>query len=183
MRSSLILVLMLFTKAAVSEQPQPFQGKRALIPGKIEAEHYDLGKAEIAYHDVDPQNRGAEYRELTQVDIEKRDDASNGHGVGWTKKGEWLVYSVSIAKAGDYSLEIPVASNKLGGKFHLEVAGKDITGPVQIPDTGGWDQLKTIKVNRLSLPVGDLQLKIMMDEEGPSKSIGDFDCFIFEALN
>ena len=72
------------------------------------------------------------------IDIEKRDDASNGHGIGWTRTGEWVTYSIDIQEAGTYEVEFPVASNKQGGLFHLEIDGKDITGPIELPDSGGW---------------------------------------------
>lgn len=160
-------------------QTKPFDNRRGEIPGKIEAEHFDLGTAGVAYHDVDPENQGADYREPTQVDIEKRDDASNGHGVGWTRKGEWLMYSVDVRQDGVYSLKIPVASNKRGGTFHLEIEGKDVSGPIAVPDTGGWDQLKVIEVQGIRLSKGQHRMKMSMDDEGPSGSIGDIDCLIF----
>ena len=160
----------------------PFGGTAHAIPGKIEAEHYDEGVAEVAYHDIDVQNRGADYRLNTQVDIEKRDDASNGHGLGWTKKGEWVSYTVNVADDGVYSVTMAVASNKQGGRFHMEIDGKDVSGPLNIPDTGGWQQLKTITHKGIKLPKGQHMLIMMMDEEGPSKSIGDIDYFRFELL-
>lgn len=174
-----LLMVGVTLQAADSAETKPFQGTRGQIPGKIEAEHYDHGPADVAYHDVDEQNRGAEYRESTQVDIEKRDDASNGHGVGWTRNGEWLVYSVTVKRTGTYSLQIPVASNKRGGTFHLEIDGKDITGPLQVPDTGGWDRLERIKKDGIQLRAGDYQMKLLMDSVGPSKSTADIDCLIF----
>ena len=159
---------------------KPFKGVRQNIPGKIEAEHFDTGPAGVAYHDADEENQGADYREKTQVDIEKRDDASGGHGIGWTKAGEWLMYSVTVKESGSYSLSIPVACNKQGGKFHLEVKGKNISGAIEIPDTGGWDQLQTIKQSGVHLEQGDQRIKLVMDTAGVSKSTGDIDCLIFE---
>jgi len=164
-------------------QTKPYDNQRGSIPGKIEAEHYDIGGAGEAYHDVDRENHGADYREPTQVDIEKRDDASNGHGIGWTREGEWLMYSIDVKQAGVYSLKIPVASNKEGGIFHLEIGGKDVSGPIKIPDTGGWDKLQTIQVKRIMLPAGQHQMKMCMDKEGESGSIGDIDCLIFTFLD
>jgi Carbohydrate binding module (family 6) len=177
--SFLFLLVPHSTSFAIDGGPKPFGGQRSIIPGKIEAEHFDLGPAHVAYFDVEEKNQGANYREPTQVDIEKRDDASNGHGIGWTKKGEWLCYSVTIKQSGKYSLAVPVASNKPGGKFHLELDGKDVTGPIVVPDTGGWDKLKVIEKKDIELPQGDHLLKILMDEEGQSTSIGDIDCLTF----
>ena len=91
----------------VQADSKPFKGKVYQIPGKIEAEHYDEGEPGEAYHDNDVKNSGANYRGPTQVDIEKRPDASNGHGIGWTRKGEWLNYTVEVKESGIYSIEIP----------------------------------------------------------------------------
>ncbi len=158
---------------------KPFKGKVYQIPGKIEAEHYDEGEPGKAYHDNDVKNSGANYRGPTQVDIEKRPDASNGHGIGWTRKGEWLNYTVEVKESGAYSIEIPVASNKKGGIFHLEIAGKDITGPIQIPDTGGWQILKLLHHKDVKLTRGRHVIRAVMDSQGPSGSIGDIDYFKF----
>ncbi|MEX2578947.1 MAG: hypothetical protein WD342_07805 [Verrucomicrobiales bacterium] len=90
-RLMLLLAVVLLSREGWADSPAktaPFGGKPHGIPGLIEAEHYDEGASGVAYEDVDPENRGADYREATGVDIEKRDDASNGHGIGWTKKGE-----------------------------------------------------------------------------------------------
>ena len=75
---------------------QPFGGAPAAIPGKVEAEHFDEGPEGVACHDVDPENQGAPYRS-TSADVEARPDASNGHGIGWTRGGEWLIYTVEVA--------------------------------------------------------------------------------------
>lgn len=161
------------------EKTQPFGPHAAVIPGKVEAEHYDRGRAGLAYKDSEPKNLGANYREETQVDIEKRPDASNGHGIGWTRKGEWILYTVEVKEAGTYDIKIPVASNKQGGKFHLEFNGKDATGPISVPDTGGWQKLKLITKKGVKLEKGTFKMKMVMDSEGPSGSIGDIDYLHF----
>ncbi|MBL7649357.1 MAG: carbohydrate-binding protein [Candidatus Hydrogenedentes bacterium] len=158
---------------------KPFGGTPQTIPGVVEAEHYDEGAAGVAYHDVDPQNQGVAYRGETEVDIEKRPDASNGHGIGWVREGEWVLYTVEVKEAGAYALEIPVASNKAGGTFHIEIDGADVTGPIAIPDTGGWDKLKTVTATTIALEPGVLPMKIVMDKDGESGGIGDIDLVRF----
>ena len=69
------------------------------------------------WKDNDPKNQGADYRKNTQVDIEKRGDASNGYGVGWINAGEWLNYTVEVKESGTYDIKIPVAAQKVGGLF------------------------------------------------------------------
>ena len=162
---------------------KPFKGKVHHIPGKIEAEDYDEGAPGKAYYDFDTNNLGANYRGVTQVDIEKRSDASNGYGIGWTRKGEWLNYSVDIKETGTYAIEIPVASNKIGGLFVIEIKGKALCKPIHIPDTGGWDKLKLIKRTGVNLVKGRHVIRVVMLSEGESGSIGDIDYFDFTKLS
>ena len=161
-------------------RPRPFGGKPHSIPGTIEAEHYDEGAAEVAYHDLDAKNHGAPLRGETQVDIEARPDASGGHGIGWTKAGEWLVYTVDVKEAGTYTIEIPVASEKEGGTFHVEFNGVDRTGPIQVPDTGSWQKLQLVTKRGVKLERGVQVMKIVMDRDGASNSIGDIDLLRFK---
>lgn len=176
-----LTLLFSFTAAIAADAPgsTAWKGKPQTIPGKIEAEHYDEGPAGVAYSDVEKKNLGEPYRKDTEVDIEKRSDASNGHGVGWTRKGEWLHYTVSVKSAGKYNVIMPVASNGKGGRFHFEIDGKDISGPISVPDTGGWDKLKVITHKGLPLTKGVQTIRVVMDEQGPSGSIGDIDYFEF----
>lgn len=156
----------------------PFPSKAHLIPGRIEAEHFDEGGEGVAFHDLDAVNEGVPYR-TGGADIEPRNDASNKHGIGWTRAGEWLVYSVNVTRAGRYAIQIPVASPKPGGRFHLEFDGIDRTGPIQVPATGGWDKLQTIRVEKVDLKAGLQRMKVVMDEAGTTGSIGDIDQFLF----
>lgn len=181
MKQVSLSILSVFVTMLVSadEKTVPFSGKPSVIPGLIEAEHWDKGPAGVAYEDADEQNRGEDYREPTQVDIEKRSDASNGHGVGWIRPGEWLVYSVEVAEDGTYTIEIPVASKGLGGTFHIEMDGKDVSGPITIPDTGSWQTLVVLKHEGVKLTKGVYQMKVDMTEGGPGGGIGDIDYFKF----
>ena len=158
---------------------EPFRGGPLRIPGVIEAEDFDAGDPGAAYHDLTEKNQGADYRGPTQVDIERRPDASNGHGIGWARAGEWLTYTVEAAEPGPYTLEIPVASAKVGGRFHIEFDGKDATGPIQVPDTGAWTKLQTIRIHGVRVPAGRTVMKLVMDADGASGYVGDIDCMTF----
>lgn len=174
--AALLLAVLLAGDAIATE---PFGGVPRRIPGVIEAEDFDEGDAGVAYRDLTEPNQGADYRGRTQVDIERRPDASNGHGIGWTLAGEWLVYTVEAADPGPYTLEIPVASAKAGGRFHIEFDGKDATGPILVPDTGAWTKLETVRLDGVRVPAGRTVMKVVMDADGESRSIGDIDCFRF----
>ena len=181
---ALLITLFSLLIAACGAEPQdseqstagePYGGEPHAIPGKIEAEHYDRGPAGEAYHDNDEVNRGADYRSGTQVDIEQRSDASNGHGIGWATAGEWLTYTVDIRESGTYTVEFPVASDGEGGTFHLDVGGTDVTGPIRIPDTGGWGHLEMIEKENVELEAGVHVMRLSMDTNGESGGVGDID--------
>src|SRR6185503_6777444 len=154
------------SKTAGAPGPRPFGGKPHPIPGTIEAEHFDEGAEGVSHHDLDPENQGEPAYRKTSVDIEPRADARNGHGVGWTRGGEWLVYTVDVGADGVYSVDIPVASQGKGGKFHLEFDGLDATGPIPVPDTGGWQKLQVISVKGLSLHRGVQTMRLVLDRDG-----------------
>lgn len=166
--------------SAETGQSKPWKGKAHEIPGVIEAEHYDEGPPGVAYSDTTVKNLGAPYRVETGVDIEERSDASNGYGIGWTKAGEWLLYTVHVKEAGTYTIDFPVASNKKGGVFHLEFNGENVTGSITVPDTGGWTKLQTISKQDVKLKEGPQVLKLCLISNGESGSIGDIDLMRFK---
>lgn len=150
------------------------------IPGIIEAEHFDRGLPGEAYHDLEVENRGGSFRTDTEVDVEVWPTASNGHRIGWTRPGEWLTYTVHVRERGSYSVEFLVASAGPGGTFHLKAGGVDLTGPIQIPDTGGWDRAAFVRHRGIHLEAGVQRLKLVMDSRGVSPGIADFDFLRFE---
>ncbi len=125
----------------------PFYGSPSAIPGRIEAEDFDIGGESIAYHDIDAGNNGNQYRTLEDVDIENCSDAGGGYNTGWIRAGEWLEYTVDVPAAGSYTIEARVASNSTGGAFHIEFNGVDKTGNINVPVTGGWQNWTTVSAS------------------------------------
>ena len=69
-------------------------------------------------------------------------DAGGGYSIGWVKAGEWLEYTVNVANAGNYQLDLRAAADwAYGGTFHVEFNGVDKTGPLAFPATGGWHRV------------------------------------------
>jgi len=151
----------------------PYTGTPASLPGTIQAENFDNGGAGVAYVDATAGNTGGQYR-ATDVDIEATSDAGGGYNVGWTAAGEWLNYTVNVSAPGTYTLQARVASWGRGGTFHVEVNGIDRTGPIAVPDTGGWQAWQTLTVNGFTLPSAGVQLvRVVLDATGPSGNVGN----------
>lgn len=153
----------------------PFTGAPAAVPGRIEAEDFDNGGANVAYLDNSTGNEGGAYRQ-TDVDIEPSTDSGGGYNVGWMRAGEWLNYSVNVATPGTYTLRVRVASEGAGGQFHIQSNGVDQTGPVIIPDTGGWQAWTTITAT-ITLPAGPQVLRLVVDGVSASGVFGNINWF------
>jgi len=81
---------------------------------------------------------------------------------------------VNVQTAGYYALDFRVASNGIGGTFHFEVEGNDVTEALTVPNTGGWQKWTTIRKNGAYLYAGTNVLRLAMDSNGPTGWVGNF---------
>jgi endo-1,4-beta-D-glucanase Y len=142
----------------------PYGSAPAAIPGKIEAERYDLGGT-LAYNDATIGNDGGAFRS-DDVDIEATTDAGGGYNIGYTAAGEWLEYTVNVTTAGKYDFAVRVAAEAAGKSMHIAMDGVNITGAIAIPNTGGWQVWQTVTVPNISLTAGTKIMKVAMDTDG-----------------
>jgi carbohydrate binding protein with CBM6 domain len=154
----------------------PYSGTPVALPGTVQFENYDTGGNDVAYHDTTSGNTGAVYRS-NNVDIQATTDAGGGYNIGWVKATEWLTYTVSVATAGTYAVDVRVASNGAGGTLHFEVDGVNVTGPIAVPNTGGWQAWKTITKTGVTLPAGQHVVRVVMDANGATGSIANLNWF------
>ncbi len=138
---------------------QPYAGTPLVIPGKIEAENYDLGGQSIAFNDVTTLNQGGTYRN-DAVDIES--SSAGGHNVGWVQAGEWLEYTIDVATSKTYTLECSVAAITPGKNFHVEVNEQNVSGIINVPNTNGWQNWQTV-TSTITLSQGIQVLRVAMD--------------------
>lgn len=134
-------------------------------PVIVQAEHFDSGGAGVGFNDLTSSNEGGALRS-GGVDIEATSDKGGGHNVGWISAGEWLDYTVNIPFSGTYELQFRVASQGQGGTFHVEVDGRDVTGPLRIPATGGWQTWTTLRKGSVTLQAGSQVWRVVMDSPG-----------------
>lgn len=133
------------------------------IEGTIAGINFDVGGEGVAYHDVDATNKGGASRIDEGVDTE----SSDGGNIGYIVNGEWLEYTINVGSAGSYKMDIRIASEPGGGRFHLEINDVDITGAVDVPSTGSWTNYQTLSVDNIDFASGEQILRMVID-------IGDF---------
>jgi O-glycosyl hydrolase len=144
---------------------KPYGDKAAEIPGKIEAENYDVmgsGKGNITYKDLDSENKGGKYRE-DGVDIEEGGD---NFALGYTQAGEWVEYTVNVKADGDYFVTAHVASGNETSGFELLLDEKELVKAVTVPKTGeDWKTYQDLSLGKVKLTKGEhiLRLSITSD--------------------
>jgi len=137
----------------------PYSGSPAPVPGTIEAENFDNGGEGVAYHDTTPGNSGGAYRQ-SDVDIEAA--SSGGYDVGWIAPGEFMNYTVNVASAGTYTVQLRVAS-PYGGAMHVGFnKASNVWQSVGVPNTGGWQNWTTVSFTA-TLGAGVQQMTLMSD--------------------
>jgi len=150
-------------------------------PGQaIFATDYDLGRNNHAYFDNDTAdyhlstggdwidwNQGWSYRN-DGVDIEACSDTdeSNGYNVGWTEDGEWLQYTVTTDSIAAYTLHLRYASGASGGTIRFLSNELPVTGSIELPATGGWQNWQTFQVEHVVFPEGTLQIRLIIESGG-----------------
>ncbi|MBR5973462.1 MAG: family 43 glycosylhydrolase [Paludibacteraceae bacterium] len=133
------------------------------IPGCIEVENFNEGGQNVGYYDEDDENQGGAYRPNEGVDLDTC--ANNGYVLGWTKKGEWLDYTIQVDTTDQYVFSAYVASGLDGSAFSLSIDGKDVTGTISVPNTGSWSVYKIITGTTKEITTGShtLRLEILSD--------------------
>jgi hypothetical protein len=157
----------------------PFSGTPiSLTSGAtLQAENFDNGGENVAYHDVETANLGgSSYRLGAGADVS---DITGGRAVTFTKAGEWLEYTVTVPAAATYTLAARVSSQGAGGTFHVEVDGSDKTGALRVTDTRNWATYVDVSKTGIALTAGQHVLRVKMDSVGSLGYTGNFDSFKF----
>jgi hypothetical protein len=137
------------------------------VPGRIQAEYYDMGGSGVAYKDTTPGNArgietfydGDEYR---HNDVDIRPTIDGGHEVSWIVSGEWLEYTINVGQAGTYNLTLRVSSSGSGGGVRVEFGGVDKTGNIEIPANSSYQTIQ----RSVNLSAGQQVMRLYMVGSG-----------------
>ncbi len=139
----------------------PYNGTAATIPGKIQAEAYDLGGSGVAYLDNDDENQGdGSFRTNEGVDVVKSDD---GLAVGYTNEGEWLEYTVDVKNSDTYKWTAKVASGSKVSAFSVSIDGNQVVSKVSLPEGTSWDTYYTLEGTTSRIEEGKHVMRINID--------------------
>ena len=158
-----------YMEGAVPPVPQTaYNDKPATIPGKIEAENYDVGGHNKAFYDNDRENQGGAYRE-DEVDIVAIDDskcgeaACTGFAIGYTQEDEWVEYTINVAADAKYNITANVATASDASALQLFLDDKEITESLPIEKIDSvWTTYKVVDLGSAELTKGEHVLKLLI---------------------
>jgi len=146
-----------------------------VIPSRIYAVDFDLGANGIAYSDKVFQtisqnpytawNDSWKYRN-DGVDINSCNDGSKGFCVGGISDGEWLHYTAEASNADYYNLTVRVASPYSTAKFHVEIDKNNVSGSINIPNTGSWTTWRNVVIPCVKIESGIRKMKLVVESAG-----------------
>lgn len=148
----------------------PYKGAAATIPGKIEAENYDVGGHNKSFYDNDRENQGGAYRQ-DEVDIvgfgcsdKDNTEDCNGYAIGYTNEGEWLEYTVNVTADAKYDITANVATAmKDVASFQLFIDDKAITESIPVDSIAEtWEVYKEMDLGSVELKKGTYVLKLLI---------------------
>ena len=149
-----------------------YGGAAPEVPGTVQAANYDTGGQGVGY-DVSSVNGTADGYRSDGVDLETTGDTTGttgtgaGYDLGWTGGGQWTRYTVNAAGAGTYTVSLRLASpSGVTDGLHLaNLAGTNLSGDINVPDTGGWQNWTTVTAT-VTLPAGTQTLVLDQDNGG-----------------
>ncbi len=138
----------------------PYGGTAVSLPGKIEAENFDVpgtGAANKTYNDSDSENQGKSTYRASDASSADLYDKATGVILGYNQKDEWFEYSVNVTEAGDYTMFASVATDNSTSGFSLSIDGGTIA---EVPTSGtSFDSFDFVKAN-VTLPQGEHILRM-----------------------
>lgn len=158
----------------VDPEPQtPYKGTAAVIPGKIEAENFDVpgkgrnedGTTNQSYSVANSGNGNSEYRKDESPNLYK---GATGVVIGYNNTDNWYEYTVDVKESGTYTMFAAVASGN-GGAFTLSMDGKAITESIAVPaaksgDTDSYSEYEKVSAN-VNLTAGKHIMRLTVDKE------------------
>ncbi len=140
----------------------------------IEAENYDFGGEGVAYHSSYATNPGGAYRPTEGVGIEGPSASTGGtYNVGYFGAGNWLNYTVNVAQAGTYVVDLRAATATQGATAHVTFGAGGAskatptasTGAMLLPGTGGWQNYQDLTAT-VTLAAGRQIMTVWDDASG-----------------
>jgi hypothetical protein len=146
-------------------ESQPFNGPHnatSSAPLEIYFKDFDEGGEGVAYHDLTPDNTAGGDLNYRSADSQGPDIGWNNN-IGYTEEGEWLVYTVNVVDAGNYTLSIYQSSAWETADIGVELDGVNM-GTFTAPASSDYHDYTWFQIGSGAIPmtVGKHKLKFLI---------------------
>lgn len=159
-----------------STETRPFKSHLIDKDNVIQAVNYDLGRNGYAYFDKDTANyrvsgqdgrgnRGGVYRN-DGVDIRKDSSRYESYYISDIEDGEWLQYTITVKKAGTYSLALNVATPSDKGSVSVFINGTKSINAMPLAATGDFHLWRSQELKNIRLIRGTNKVRIYSEKGG-----------------
>lgn len=145
--------------------PYPNADLPHVVPGKIEAEHFDEGEAGVAFHDRTPGNIKTNERSDSDVDLEVCTDIGGGYNLADIQADEWVEYTMNVTSGGYYKISFRVATEMTGQSFEVLVNDTTVINEVKVPNTGAWQTWRDVETTPFKMSSGVKVLRLSFKSE------------------
>jgi hypothetical protein len=98
--------------------------------------------------------------------LENTTDGNTGQNISSINIGGWAEFMLNVTKAGSHDMTFRVASLNNGGKFDILINDKIVKSDVTFSATGGWQTWSDVLVSGITLPSGEVYLKVVYKTNG-----------------
>lgn len=93
--------------------------------------------------------------------LQNTTDGGTGQNVCFIDAGDWAEYMINVANTSTYTMKFRIASPTIPGKFDISVNGIIVKTDETFPATGDWQTFADKTVTGITLPIGEVLLKII----------------------
>lgn len=158
----------------VDPEPQtPYGGKAVELPGKIEAENFDVpgkGSGNNSYSVASSGQGNSDYRSGEGVNLYKKE--SGAIVIGYNQTGNYYQYTVKVPAAGEYAVRASVATDA-SGSFVFKVGDKVVSDTIVV-EGDSYDKFDVAQ-GKINLDAGEQILTLEV-----TKQYFDIDYFEIE---
>ncbi|HTP38082.1 MAG TPA: carbohydrate-binding protein [Steroidobacteraceae bacterium] len=110
-------------------------------------------------------NTGGKYRPKEGVDIISAPSTGGGFVVNNFATSEWMVYSISVATAGSYDIDVNASSQYSNSAYHIEIDGRPVTDIITVPNTGSFNTFQWVGKRTVTIAAGTHSITITSDQQ------------------
>ncbi|GGY41678.1 cellulase family glycosylhydrolase [Pseudoduganella albidiflava] len=125
-----------------------------------ESFHSDVASTSIKHVPVPATLQAEDFTAMSGVQTETCSDTGGGQNVGHFDADDYVEYKISVATAGNFTIDYRVATASGSTGFEVWVDGVKAVGAMPVPSTGGWQTWSTQTSVPFAMTAGEHTLRL-----------------------